>query len=163
MGVGVRAARQSELLLLPAIERSGEAMFAGQGITFPAGPMVIEELISYGAEILVAGDPPVGFAGLVRLDGGLHLEQISVDAAHGRRGIGTRLLQAVLARGEPLTLVTFRDIPWNAPWYARHGFTELSAPQWGPELSAHWQKEIDAGLHLLGPRIVMQALPAVIP
>lgn len=163
MDVRVHTARQSELPLLPAIERSGEVMFAEQGIGFPPGPMVIEELISHGAEILVVGDPPVGFAGLVRLDGGLHLEQISVDAAHGRRGIGTRLLRAVLARGEPVTLITFRDLSWNAPWYARHGFTELPTRQWGPELSAHWQKEIDAGLHLLGPRIVMQALPTLIP
>lgn len=156
----MRAAQQSELSLLPAIERSGEAMFAEQGITFPPGPTVIEELVGHSAEILVIGDPLVGFAGLVCVDGRLHLEQISIDAAQGRRGIGTRLLQAVLARGEPVTLITFRDIPWNAPWYARHGFTELSTPQWGPELSAHWQKEIDAGLHKLGPRLVMQASPS---
>jgi hypothetical protein len=83
-------------------------------------------------------------------------EQISTDAAQGRRGIGTRLLGAVLARGEPVTLITFRDIPW----YARHGFTEPPVCQWGSELSAEWQKEIDAGLHQLGPRLVMLASPA---
>jgi ribosomal protein S18 acetylase RimI-like enzyme len=123
----VCAARQSELPLLPAIELLCEAMFAEHGIRFPPGPTVVEELISHNAEILVIGDPPVGFAGLVRLDGWLHLEQISTNAAQGRRGIGTRLLRAVLARGEPVTLITFRDIPWNAPWYARHGFTEPPA------------------------------------
>jgi hypothetical protein len=120
---------------------------------------VIEELISHTAEILVIGDPPAGFAGLVRLDGRLHLEQISTNAAQGRRGIGTRLLRAVLARGEPVTLITFRDIPWNAPWHARLGFTELPAAHWGPELAAHWQTELDAGLERLGPRLVMQASP----
>jgi hypothetical protein len=155
----VRAARQPELSLLPAIELSGEAMFAEHGIRFPPGPTVVEELISHSAEILVIGDPPVGFAGLICLDGRLHLEQISTNAAQGRRGIGSRLLQAILARGKPVTLITFRDIPWNGPWYARHGFTELPAQHWGPELSAHWQREIDAGLHRLGPRLVMQASP----
>lgn len=134
-------------------------MFAEHGIRFPPAPTVVEELISHNAEIVVIGDPPAGFAGLVRLDGQLHLEQISTNAAQGGRGIGTRLLRAVLARSEPVTLITFRDIPWNAPWYVWHGFTELPASQCGPQLSAQWQKEIEAGLHQLGPRLVMQASP----
>jgi hypothetical protein len=35
------------------------------------------------------------------------------------------------------------------------GFTELPAAQWGPQLRAEWEAEIDAGLHELGPRLVM--------
>jgi hypothetical protein len=54
-----------------------------------------------------------------------------------------------------MTLVTFRDVPWNGPWYGKHGFTELAADRWGPQLRAEWQAEIDAGLHELGPRLVM--------
>jgi len=29
------------------------------------------------------------------------------------------------------------------------------ADRWGPQLRAEWQAEIDAGLHELGPRLVM--------
>jgi GNAT superfamily N-acetyltransferase len=76
------------------------------------------------------------------------------DAA--RKGIGSQLLKEVVRRSGPgLTLLTFRDVPWNGPWYLRHGFVELPRSAWGPQLRDHWQAEIDAGLHDLGPRLVM--------
>jgi ribosomal protein S18 acetylase RimI-like enzyme len=106
---------------------------------------------------LVAGDPPVGFAAVIELDGHWHLEQIAVHPDHGRRGIGAALLGAARAGRDGITLITFREVPWNGPWYARHGFTELPEAEWGPELLAHWRAEIDAGLHRLGPRLIMAA------
>jgi hypothetical protein len=33
-----------------------------------------------------------------------------------------------------LTLTTFRDVPWNAPYYARLGFVMLGPAELGPEL-----------------------------
>lgn len=153
----VRRADERDLPLLAGIERTGDKMFADQGINFPPGPMVIEAMVAYGAEILVAGDPPIGFAGIIALDDHPHLEQISVHADHGRRGIGTRLLTEVIDREGPgLTLITFRDVPWNAPWYAKHGFTEWPEAEWGPALTRHWRTEIAAGLHAQGPRLVMR-------
>jgi GNAT superfamily N-acetyltransferase len=135
---------------------SGDAMFKALGIVFPPGPATVEAAIADGAEILVTGDPPAGFAAIVELDGHPHLEQISVQASQVRGGIGSRLLTEVIQRTGPgLTLLTFRDVPWNGPWYARHGFTEFPEPEWGPQLRAHWQAEIDAGLHDLGPRLAM--------
>ena len=35
------------------------------------------------------------------------------------------------------------------------GFVELPEAAWGPQLREHWQDEADAGLHDLGPRVVM--------
>ncbi|WP_018657174.1 GNAT family N-acetyltransferase [Actinomadura flavalba] len=156
----VRAAEEDDLAVLPGIERSADALFAPLGITFPPGPLVIEELIGTGARILVAGRPPAGFAGTVPLDGGVHLEQIAVHADAIRRGTGTRLLRAVVAEAERsgaarVSLLTFRDVPWNAPWYARHGFAELPQAQWGAGLRAHWAAEVAAGLGDLGRRVVM--------
>jgi hypothetical protein len=57
--------------------------------------------------------------------------------------------------GPGLTLLTFRDVPWNGPWYLRHGFVELPASAWGSQLRNHGQAEIEAGLHELGPRVAM--------
>jgi ribosomal protein S18 acetylase RimI-like enzyme len=59
-----------------------------------------------------------------------HIEQISVDPAYARRGLGRRLLDHVgeeaRRRGlDALTLTTFRDVPWNAPYYERCGFRVL--------------------------------------
>jgi hypothetical protein len=153
----VRVAADADLAALPAIELSGEPMFAELGIVFPPGPTTVEAAIASGAEILVTGDPPVGFAAVINLDGHPHLEQISVRADQTRNGIGSRLLDEVVrGYGPGLTLLTFRDVPWNGPWYRQHGFVELPEPAWGPKLRDHWQAEIDAGLHRLGPRLVMQ-------
>jgi len=156
MALTVRAAGPADLTTLPAIEMSGDAMFAGLGIVFPPGPATVMAAIAHGASILVAGDPPVAFAAVIALDGHPHLEQISVWADQTGKGIGSLLLDEVIRRHGPgLTLLTFRDVPWNGPWYLRHGFVELPRSEWGPELQRHWQAEIDAGLHDLGPRLVM--------
>ena len=152
----VRAAAPADLAGLRAIEFSGEAMFRRIGIIFPPGPATVETAIAGGADIFVAGDPPVAFAAVTELDGHPHLEQISVRASQGRKGVGSLLLEDVVRRsGRGMTLLTFRDVPWNGPWYQRHGFTELPESRWGPQLRAHRQAEIDAGLHELGPRLVM--------
>jgi GNAT superfamily N-acetyltransferase len=154
--VTVRAARPAELARLAAIEMTGEAMFAEHGIVFPPGPATIKAAVAHGADVLVAGDPPVAFAAIVDMDGHPHLEQISVQADQGRKGIGSALLSEVVRRSGPgLTLITYRDVPWNGPWYLRHGFVELPEAAWGPQLRAHWQAEVDGGLHDLGPRLVM--------
>ncbi|MEU6034913.1 MULTISPECIES: GNAT family N-acetyltransferase [Actinomadura] len=157
MDVMPRVAEPGDLAGLAAIEKSADALFAPLGIVFPPGPTVIEEMIEEDAEILVAGRPPVAFAAVRPLDGATYLEQIAVHAGHVRKGIGTRLLRAVLQRaGAPgVTLLTFRDVPWNAPWYARHGFAEFPQERWGSGLRAHWDAEVAAGLHELGPRVAM--------
>ena len=74
------------------------------------------------------------------MDGNPHLAQISVLASQAGRGTGSALLAGVLRHGgQGMTLITFRDVPWNGPWYSKHGFTELAADRWGPQLRAEWQ------------------------
>ncbi|MFC9974112.1 GNAT family N-acetyltransferase [Spirillospora sp. NPDC127200] len=156
----VRPAAPADLALLPEIERTADELFRPLGIVFPPGPTVIEQMIGTSADIVVAGDPPLGYAAVVTVDGAAHLEQIAVRADRVRQGVGGRLLRAVVERaaaaGAPgVSLLTFRDVPWNGPWYAAHGFAELPAERWGPGLRAHWDAEVRAGLHELGPRLVM--------
>jgi GNAT superfamily N-acetyltransferase len=156
MTITVRPAVAADLPALPAIELSGDVMFADLGIVFPAGPATVEGAIVQGADILVAGGPPEGFTAVIGLDGHPHLEQISVRADQTGKGIGSLLLAEVTHRAGPgLTLITFQDVPWNGPWYRRNGFIELPERDWGPQLRAHWQAEVDVGLHDLGPRFVL--------
>ena len=66
------------------------------------------------------------------LEGCGYIEQIDVLPSHERRGIGARLIEAVAdlarARGWPaLTLSTFRDVPFNAPYYRRLGFEDVES------------------------------------
>ena len=65
-----------------------------------------------------------------------HLEQLSVHPDHGRRGVGRALLRAGIEWAHDhgyreLTLVTYREVPWNGPFYATEGFVEVGpADDW---------------------------------
>lgn len=73
----------------------------------------------------------IGFAVAWEVDGEGHLDELAVTPAHGRRGVGRALVDEVVAwtvaRGLPsITLTTFRDVPWNAPYYEKLGFHVVS-------------------------------------
>jgi GNAT superfamily N-acetyltransferase len=136
----VRAAQPDELPLLPPLEKRADEMFTPLGIWPLPEPGTVQDLAD-AQVVLVAGDPPEGFArldvlrtaaGAVAAPGSLHLEQLSVDPDRGRRGVGRALLRAAVAwateqgYGE-LTLATYRDVPWNGPFYASEGFVETAA------------------------------------
>ncbi|MGW4424393.1 GNAT family N-acetyltransferase [Streptosporangium sp. NPDC004631] len=155
----IRWAEPGELPGLAAVEVAADGLFAQVGIAFPAGTTMIEET-GDPSRVLVAGDPPIGFAMIGWVDGTVHLDQLAVHPGHGRRGVGGRLLEAVCdhaasAGSAAVTLTTFRDVPWNAPWYARHGFAVLDPAEWGPELTALVAHERDLGIDL-APRVVMR-------
>ena len=102
--------------------------------------------------VALAGDDPVGFALVEALtERWLHLEEMDVHPQHGRRGIGAALLNHLCEwaaeRGySEITLTTFRDVPWNLPFYARHGFEEVQTDSVRPELAAIIAEESARGL-----------------
>lgn len=122
--------------------------------------------------LLVVGSPAVGFAHILDLDAvgssGWHLEQVAVRPEVARGGIGTMLLRAamgaVLDRGQDwLTLMTYAEVPWNGPWYAREGFAEIEPT----DAAGHWDRlaplrevERREGLERLGRRVGMVAAVA---
>ncbi|WP_242613591.1 GNAT family N-acetyltransferase [Herbihabitans rhizosphaerae] len=148
--------RQRWAELVP-IEEAADGMFAEHGITFPPG-----NFLDFGStvdSVLADGDPPVGFAALGPVDGGTHLYQLAVHPAHGRRGHGSALLRAVVAKAsDGVTLTTFRDVPWNAPWYVREGF-EVYQPAPASGVALILEHERDAGLFELGARVAMRRRP----
>ncbi|GII53489.1 GCN5 family N-acetyltransferase [Planotetraspora thailandica] len=155
----IRWAEAGDLEDLVRLELAADGMFAPLGIVFPPGTTMIEECDD-PARVIVAGRPPVGFAMLGVVDGHAHLDQLAVHPDHGRRGIGTELLtaacDAAAATGAAaMTLTTFRDVPWNAPWYARRGFAVLAPEEWGLELTALVRHEQALGIDL-APRVVMR-------
>jgi GNAT superfamily N-acetyltransferase len=93
----------------------------------------------------------IGFATCEAFEHELHLWELAVRLDAQGKGAGRALIAAVVdearARGLPaVTLTTFRDIPWNAPFYARCGFVELSDGEWGPFLTLVREKEVEIGL-----------------
>lgn len=146
--MSVRAAEAADLPLIVEIERRAGRAFAEHGLPEIAAddPGTPEELEPYrvAEAAWVAADEagrPVAYILTAEIDAGVHIEQVSVDPAHSGRGIGAALIDhvaglAAAAGRRALTLTTFRDIPWNAPYYARLGFTELPEAEWGPQLRA---------------------------
>jgi GNAT superfamily N-acetyltransferase len=109
--------------------------------------------------VLVAGRPAVGFARIDEVDGQAHLEQLSVLPSHMRRGNGTALVEAVCAWAavhgyREVTLCTFAEVPFNAPFFAKRGFVPVESLTPGLVELRDWER--DLGLDALGPRIVMR-------
>ncbi len=153
----VRVARLDDVPRLPELERAAAMRFERIGMPEVAKQDPVREstlgcALREGCLLVAVDleDAPVGFALCSRVDDGLHLDELSVHPAHGGRGFGARLLGAVetlaVARDFPaITLVTFRDVAWNAPWYRRHGFVELPLPTLRPGLRARWSEEAVRG------------------
>ncbi len=109
----------------------------------PGSVAELEPYLAAGAAWVAVddADAPIAYILTAAVDEGIHIDQVSVAPTHARRGIGAALIDHVagLARASrrtALTLTTFRDIPWNAPYYARLGFRELAEQEWGPDLRA---------------------------
>ncbi len=127
--IDIRSARPDELALLPPLEAAADTLFDALGIGPLPPPGSVADL-EQALVVLVAGDPPQGFARIDALAGGAHLEQLSVHPVHVRQGTGRALLRAAVAWAaahgdEELTLATYRDVAWNGPFYASEGFVEL--------------------------------------
>ena len=87
----------------------------------------------------------------MEIDSHLWLAEISVDPEHGRRGVGTALLREIIEdaarRGlKGVALSTFRDVPFNAPFYREHGFEETDPRIEPPGLRDRFEAETPAGI-----------------
>jgi len=118
-------------------------------------PMSVEELDAYRraglAWVVVLDGEPVAYIVMEVVDSAAHVEQVSVDPAFARQRLGRRLLEHVAgeARAEgrtAVTLTTYREVPWNAPYYSRCGFRVLEEAELGPELRAKRDAETAHGL-----------------
>lgn len=173
----VRAVRGDELPLLQDIERAAGLCFRDVGMPEVADddPLPLGELARYEraglawvavggtglpAAHLPAAHLPVAYLIADRVDGCLHVEQVSVHPAYARRGVGRSLLDHLAGRaraeGVPaLTLTTFTDVPWNAPYYARCGFRQLAEDELTPGLRRIRAQESAHGLDRW-PRVCMR-------
>ncbi|SDH11555.1 GNAT family N-acetyltransferase [Klenkia brasiliensis] len=153
----IRRATAEDLAQLPEVEAAADQLFAPLGITdLPPPATAADRARSW--RVLATGRPVVGFAVLEQLDGAVHLEQLSVHPAHGRRGLGGALVEAAVeearaAGADRVTLCTYADVPWNGPFYARHGFVEDPDPP--PALAALRAHEQQLGLDRHGRRAVL--------
>lgn len=128
----IRLAVAGDLPHLERIENEADALLVEllQPEHWHPAPSAAERLGVGGIILVAEGEDSavVGFVHVLEFDGGAHLEQVSVLPAFGGRGIGRALVEAAkdAARNagyDRLTLRTFADVPWNAPFYASAGFS----------------------------------------
>lgn len=159
----IREAGSKDAEHIGAIETSADALLIdalGAWQWPPAGDP-LARLASPGFVLVVEDateDSPVGFVHVREVAGSAHLDQLSVVPASGRQGHGRALVNAAFdearSRGYTrLTVRTYAEIPWNAPFYASCGFLE-SIPE-TPFLRDLVDTEADLNLDRYGRRVQM--------
>jgi GNAT superfamily N-acetyltransferase len=159
MTVTIRPARPEDAQALPAIERdAGRSFLAIPDLAWIASGSVmsvdehlprIVEGTAWVAEEAEAG--VIGFLSAEAVGVDLHIWEAAVRSAFQQHGIGARLFGAAFdhARAAGLTavtLTTFRDVAWNAPFYARNGFAIVEAGDLDERLAGLLRQEADWGM-----------------
>lgn len=153
----IAAARPRDLAAIARIELAAAALLAGhapESVLMETTSLAVLTNAQRDGRLWVAlsDGAPVGFAHVEILErDAAHLEEIDVLPEYGRRGIGRRLVNQVCgwaaAKGyAAVSLSTFRDVPWNMPFYARLGFEVVPTLQLSPALRDVVDSETRRGL-----------------
>ena len=133
----LRLARPGDAAAFPDVERSAARAFAtveGLESLVDAWPMPEERhrlLIAKGHCLTALVDEEIaGFLAAERFGRALHIWEMSVAEPFQRRGIGAGLVRASTIDAanvgcQSVTLTTFADVAWNAPFYERLGFEPI--------------------------------------
>ncbi|MFD6342430.1 GNAT family N-acetyltransferase [Streptomyces sp. NPDC060131] len=160
-------AAPADLPLLQDIERAAGEPFRALGMAAIAddAPPALDLLERYrrAGRAWVTDDGtgrPIAYLIHDTVDGAAHVEQVSVHPDAARRGVGRALLghlaeRAVHAGLPALTLTTFAEVPWNAPYYARLGFRTLAEDELTDGLREIRRTEAAHGLDRW-PRVCMR-------
>src|SRR5262245_47057340 len=155
--VNIRVACADDASQLPAIERSASERFR----EIPTLAWITDEEdmspeahrphIDAGTVWVADDGELIGFLTAERIDDHLHIWELAVSNGRQRAGIGTALMQQADAyartRGlSALTLTTFRNVAWNAPYYMRLGFQLLEAHAIGERLRVLVERDTARGL-----------------
>lgn len=165
----IRLAQPADLPHLPEIEQQAATLFEAVGLSelFASSTVSAAEFAEYQQAqrlwVAIEDDRPVGFIIASTIDGDVHINEVDVLPAYGRRGIGRALVEAVCqwakARGlSRVTLSTQTNVPWNAPFYARLGFEVMPEAEWSAAYHALRQHEADLGLPIADRVLMKRAL-----
>ncbi|PWB35050.1 N-acetyltransferase [Pseudomonas sp. SDI] len=159
MAAVFRLARPEEAAQLPPIEQSAaQAFLAIRQLAWLAGHGVLSaadhlQFIAAGLDWLVVDveDKPLGFLCASVQGAALHIEELAISHEHQGHGLGRQLIGHVQAWAQAqgftaLTLTTFAEVPWNAPFYARLGFEAVEGPALGDFLQRQLAYEASRGL-----------------
>ncbi len=151
----IRAARPEDLAALPAVELSAARAFRGLDVP----ERVFEEFAPAAAWsarqaagtlwVAASVEGIQAFLAATARSERLHIDEFAVAQEHQGRGIGRRMLERVIVEARAagfarISLTTFRNVPFNAPFYASLGFSVWSpAP---PDIESALADEAARGL-----------------
>lgn len=156
--MGIRPAVFADFPRLQQIERAAGEAFRTVSMPeiaedAPPNSEVLRRYADAGLAWVAADERDVPAAYLLadRVDNALHIEQVSVHPHYARQRLGCQLIeyaekQAVGLSCCALTLTTFVDVPWNAPYYRRLGFREIHDNALTPGLAEVRRHEAKIGL-----------------
>lgn len=160
----IRFAEHRDLSALEQIENDADRLLVErfQAKAWSAAPSGDSRLSKSGFLLVIEldGGGVPGFVHVLEVQGLCHLEQVSVTSEHSRQGWGRMLVEAAKQearqRGyDSISLRTYADVPWNAPFYETAGFVEEQ-----PATRFHRSLvgiEAELGLDQYGRRIQMAA------
>ena len=166
-GFTIRLARPDEVARLGEIEDRASKLFEPTDIFDDLNgeifdPAELAKLIEKQQVWIACGvdDVPVGFVILLKVDDILHIEELDVLPEFGRRGIGADLVEHACRWAADngftgATLSTFRDIPWNAPFYSKHDFRVVEPSEFTPWMVRLQETEASKGLRI-ETRVIMR-------
>lgn len=155
----IRPSRLEDAHRLPAVERSAAKLFHqwpslawiadDRVLSVDEHLMFIRNALSWVA--VDQQDQPIAFICAEKFQNGLHIHELAVSHAHQGQRVGRTLLQWVIDWAEQqqlatITLTTFREPPWNAPWYRTMGFHPLPETELDPRLRSILQAEVEHGM-----------------
>jgi len=131
----IRVAESADADALPAVERSASMRFRSiPDLAFLADGddrtvAWHRHHIAQGAEWIALSESEeiIGFLAAEIVGPELHIWELAVRIDVQNQGIGRKLIETACAFArqrdlESMTLTTFSNVPWNAPWYQRLGF-----------------------------------------
>jgi GNAT superfamily N-acetyltransferase len=155
----VRLARTEDAALLPDVELSAGRLFrAAPGLEWisrhgePTAETYRPFIAAGTTWVAEAADGRlVGYVACEVVGEAMHVWQLSVAAEAQGEGLGRQLMgvaqdQALALGLSAVTLTTFRDVPWNAPFYARLGYRALDADALDARLAGVLRAEIENDL-----------------
>lgn len=154
----VRPTTIADTALLPAIEQDAGQRFRdipelawiadGPAISLENHQQFVRRGMSW---VALTDNRPVGFLLAEAQGKSLFIVEISLHRAWQGKGLGRKLMAYMQAWASQhcfseLTLTTFRDVPWNVPWYARVGFEMLPETSLSAVLRQKLAQEVAHGM-----------------
>lgn len=160
--IAVRKAESEDISNIIEIEQSSGNVFSSMPIEFLCSLPEEMPLHSYefyeetieldGLFVAELEKKVVGFICIRNINEELtiHISEFAVDYAYQKRRIGFQLINFVIElakkRRKSITLTTFSNVPWNAPFYEKLGFVIMNRSELNERLALLLAQEVEVGL-----------------